>query len=89
MEIKELLNRIEKLESRNQRVENDKLWETSWARRLAIMLLTYIIVVTYLKFVVHVDPWINALVPVLGFFLSTLTISLLKTLWLQNRTAKK
>lgn len=81
----EILERIEKLEARNARVEADKSWETSLLRRLSIMTLTYIVVVIYLRFVVHINPWINALVPVLGFFLSTLTLSLLKAFWVNNR----
>ncbi|HET6925121.1 MAG TPA: hypothetical protein VFH39_04790 [Candidatus Saccharimonadales bacterium] len=80
-----LLKRIEQLEARNRRVEADKGWETSWTRRLAIMFLTYWIVVAYLQFVVHIDPWINALVPVIGFFLSGLTLTLLKRQWIANR----
>lgn len=84
----DLIKRIEQLESRNRRVENDKAWETSWARRISIMVLTYIVVVMYLTFVVHIDPWINALVPVIGFFLSTLTISLLKKAWINKRLKK-
>lgn len=83
--IPELLERIEQLETRNQRVEADKAWETSWQRRAAIMVLTYLVVVCYLYFVVHINPWINALVPVIGFFLSTLTISLLKSEWIKSR----
>jgi len=76
-----LEERIAKLEARNQRVEADKAWETSWTRRLAIMLLTYLTVVFYLRFVVHIDPWINALVPVIGYSASTLTIGWLKKQW--------
>lgn len=77
--------RLAIIEARNQRVENDKAWETSWIRRLSIMALTYFVVAFYLRFVVHIDPWINALVPVIGFTLSTLTISLLKKWWLASR----
>ncbi|MFZ1249428.1 MAG: hypothetical protein WAQ24_03835 [Candidatus Saccharimonadales bacterium] len=80
-----LRDRVAKLEQRNTRVEADKAWETSWVRRGAIMLLTYFTVVAYLHFVIHINPWLNALVPVVGFFLSTLTISFLKTTWLKNR----
>lgn len=83
--MKTLEKRVEQLENRNKRVEADKAWETSWTRRVSIMFLTYIIVVCYLQFVVHIDPWINALVPVIGFFLSTLTISLLKSVWIAHR----
>jgi hypothetical protein len=80
--------RISRLEARNQRVENDKRWETSWTRRVAIMLLTYLTVAFYLRFVVHIDPWINALVPVIGYTLSTLTVSRLKQYWLTRRDGK-
>ncbi|MCA9333278.1 hypothetical protein KDA00_05405 [Candidatus Saccharibacteria bacterium] len=82
---KDLEDRIKALELRNKRVEADKAWETSWARRISIMLMTYIVVVIYLKYVVEIDPWINALVPVIGFILSTLTVSVLKKQWLRHR----
>lgn len=80
-----LEERIIALEVRNARVEADKAWETSWLRRVSIMLLTYLTVVAYLHFVIHVSPWLNALVPVIGFLLSTLTVSLLKRTWLRKR----
>jgi hypothetical protein len=85
----DLLERIEKLEARNKRVEGDKAWEISWTRRLAIMLLTYLTVAFYLHFVVHIKPWINALVPVIGYTLSTLTIQQLKQRWLAQRKSKR
>lgn len=80
-----LAERVERLEARNKRVEGDKAWETSWARRLAIIFLTYWVVVSYLHFVVHINPWINAFVPVIGFFLSTLTVSALKKYWISRQ----
>lgn len=81
--------RLKTIEERNQKVEADKAWETSWTRKISIMVLTYIVVVFYLHFVVHIDPWINALVPVIGFLLSTLTVSLLKQEWLKRRDTRK
>ena len=81
-----LEDRVAKLESRNRRVEGDKAWETSWTRRLAIMVLTYITTVFYLQFVLHVNPWINGLASVIGYFVSTLTVGLLKQRWLDRRT---
>ena len=83
---KTIENRIAALEARNKRVESDKAWETSWTRKIAIMVLTYLTIVAYLYFVIHIDPWLNALVPVTGFFLSTLTISYLKNIWTSNRS---
>lgn len=76
-----LEDRIAKLEARNVRVEADKAWETSWFRRLLIMTLTYVVVATYLHIVMRVNTWLNALVPVLGYLLSTLTVSYAKKLW--------
>lgn len=82
---KNIEKRIAAIEERNQRVEYDKAWETSWTRRISIMLLTYAVVWSYLYFVVKVDPWVNALVPVIGFLLSTLTMSLLKRYWINRQ----
>jgi len=81
---KSIESRLSVIEARNKRVENDKAWETSWTRRVSIMILTYLVVVAYLHFVVHISPWVNALVPVIGFTLSTLTVSILKEVWLSR-----
>lgn len=78
-------NRVKQLEARNMRVEADKAWETSWARRISIAVLTYIVVAMYLGFVIGINPWLNALVPVAGFLLSTLTLSYLKSLYISRR----
>lgn len=83
-----LEKRIEQIELRNKRVEADKAWETSWTRRTAIAVLTYLVVVAYLHFVIRINPWLNALVPVAGFLISTLTISYLKKVWTKNRERK-
>jgi hypothetical protein len=84
---KNLEERIAKLEDRNRRVEADKRWETSWLRRLSIMLLTYLTVVFYMHFVLQINPWVNALVPVIGYTLSTFTIGFLKQWWLSRQPA--
>jgi len=83
---KELEKRIVALERRNKKVEADKGWETSWARRISIAVLTYIVVCTYLAFVIHINPWLNALVPVVGYLLSTLTLGYLKKVWTENHS---
>jgi hypothetical protein len=85
---KTIEERLSIIESRNQKVENDKAWETSWTRRFSIMILTYAVVVIYLHLVVRIEPWINGLVPLIGFILSTLTVSLLKDEWLRRRERK-
>lgn len=81
--IRNLEERVSKIEKRNLRVEADKAWEASLSRKLIIALLTYLIIAIYLKFVIKIDPWINAAIPTAGFLLSTLTIPFLKKLWIK------
>lgn len=79
----ELLSRIAKIEARNQRVEKEKAWETSGVRKVAIAILTYFTLAAYFGLVLKVDPWMNAIVPTVGFLLSTLSFSLIKKIWLK------
>ena len=66
----ELEKRIEAIEKRNKRVETDKAWETSWIRRICIMILTYIVVIVYSYIVRKYDNiLLSSLVPVIGFTL--------------------
>lgn len=76
-----LEERISRIEQRNSSVEKDKAWETSFFRKFLIVLFTYLSIALYLKFIVRIDPWINAIVPAVGFLLSTLSLSYFKKLW--------
>ena len=78
-----LEERVAKIEARNKRVEADKAWEGSWTRKGLIALFTYLAIALYMKFVLGLNPWINAIVPTVGFLLSTLTLSWFKQLWMQ------
>ena len=78
----ELEKRIEAIEKRNKRVETDKAWETSWIRRICIMILTYIVVIVYSYIVRKYDNiLLSSLVPVIGFTLSTLSLKLVRKIW--------
>lgn len=77
--------RLNKIETRNKRVEQDKLWEVSWHRRLSILVLTYLFVTLYFSVINLPKPFINAVVPTLGFYLSTLTLSYLKASWIRGQ----
>jgi hypothetical protein len=77
----DLIARINKIEQRNQRVSTDKQWETSWTRKISIVILTYLVVLTYLFVIGNDTPWINATVPPIGYLLSTLAISQLRSIW--------
>ena len=82
----ELEKRIEAIEKRNKRVETDKAWETSWIRRICIMILTYIVVIVYSYIVRKYDNILHSsLVPVIGFTLSTLSLKLIRKIWENNR----
>ncbi len=83
--IKQLENEIKKLKERNRKVEADKAWETSAARRLLLMLFTYLAIGLYLQAINIPDPWLNAIVPAVAFMLSTLTLPFFKRPWLENR----
>ncbi len=80
--LEDLTKRIEFIESRNKSVELDKAWETSGTRKVLILLFTYLSIALYLKFIVGIDPWINAIVPALGFLLSTLSFPYFKKIWI-------
>lgn len=73
---------IKEIKERNKRVEKDKAWETSWTRRICIMVLTYIIVVAY-SYVIskYNNILLSSLVPVIGFTLSTLSVKLVRKIW--------
>lgn len=79
--MKDLEERIAAIEARNKKVEQDKAWETSWTRRASIALLTYSVVVGYLFTINNDRPFINALVPPVGFVLSTLVLKNIRNHW--------
>ena len=83
-EIEKLEVRITKLEARNRGVELNKAWETSYTRRALIIIFTYLAIALYLKFIVGINPWINAIVPSVGFLLSTLTLPWFKKQWAEH-----
>ena len=82
MELKEIEERIAKIEERNKRVELDKTWETSWTRKICIMILTYIVVIIYSYLIRNIDNvFLSSLVPVIGITLSTLSLSIVRKVW--------
>lgn len=88
MKIEELEKEIEKLKERNKKVEKDKSWETSYTRRGLLIIFTYLAIGFYLSAINVVNPWLNAIVPSVGFLLSTLTLSYFKNLWIKFNRKK-
>ncbi|MBI2634756.1 hypothetical protein HYW82_03770 [Candidatus Peregrinibacteria bacterium] len=83
--IEELKKELDKIKTRNKRVETDKAWETSWTRKLLILILTYVVIVIFFFVAKLPDPFANAVVPSAAFVLSTLTVPLFKKWWLNIR----
>ncbi len=73
--------RVAAIEARNKKVEQDKAWETSWVRRATISALTYAVVAIYLLAISNDKPFITALVPAIGYFLSTLVLKGIRDFW--------
>jgi hypothetical protein len=76
--------RLQKIEARNEKVEADKAWERSWARRILLALFTYLAIGLYLGAIRIPKPWLNAIVPTVGFMISTLTMPFFKKWWLKK-----
>ena len=83
-----ITKRLEAIEQRNKKVELDKAWETSLARKISIAVLTYFTIVLFFFVAQLPKPFINSIVPAMGFVLSTLSLSFLKKLWIRLRTKK-
>ncbi|MEK7611106.1 MAG: hypothetical protein AAB486_01875 [Patescibacteria group bacterium] len=79
--LEELAKRLTAVEDRNKRVETDKAWETSLPRRALLIIFTYVSIGLYFSAIAVDRPWINAVVPSLGFLLSTLTLPLFRNFW--------
>ncbi len=75
---------IETVQMRNQRVEAEKAWETSFTRKAIIALGTYIIIGGYLSFLQVNQAWLHALVPPSAFILSTLSLPFFERIWVGN-----
>lgn len=83
--IQQLEERLKKIQQRNLRVEVDKAWETSYTRRGLLTIFTYLAIGLYLQAILIPRPWLNAIVPAIGFMLSTLTLPFFKKMWIEFR----
>ncbi len=83
-DIEEIKKEISLIKERNKKVEIDKAWETSYFRRLLLIVFTYLAIGFYLQVINIGNPWLNAIVPAVGFLLSTLTLPLFKKAWVEH-----
>ncbi len=83
--MEELENRIALIEERNKRVELDKAWETSKTRWISIVIITYILA-TFVMYIIHVPkPYLNSIIPTLGYLLSVQSLPFIKKLWMDKK----
>lgn len=76
---------IASLAERNRRVDADKAWETSGFRVATIAVMTYVVATLFMRSIGVARPWLNALIPVFGFVLSTLSLPPIKRWWIGRR----
>ena len=72
---------IKKIQERNKRVELDKAWETSKTRKISIAILTYLVMVLVMYSLNMDNPCTGAIIPTLGFTLSTFSLDFIKEFW--------
>ena len=76
---------LTEIRRRNECVEADKAWETSSFRILSVCAITYAVASVAMLLIGVRNPVLNALIPTLGFFLSTQTLPVLKKRWIERR----
>lgn len=75
---------IDKINERNKRVESDKAWETSFTRKIILAIITYIVIALFFLVAELPKPFLNPIVPTLGFLISTLLLPFFKKTWISN-----
>ncbi len=80
--IKNLEDKINAIEERNKKVEADKAWEGSNFRIFSLCFITFIIASFVMYFIGVQRYLLNALIPTLGYFLSTQSLPMIKRWWI-------
>jgi uncharacterized membrane protein len=75
---------LEEIKERNKKVTVDKAWETSLFRKGSIAIVTYIIATIVMYFIGVQDYLQNALIPTVGYILSTLSLPIIKSWWINK-----
>lgn len=78
--IRKIEQRLDAIDQRNQKVSADKAWETSLTRKVAVLAVTYFTMCLVFISLKSEPFYLNAIVPTLGFFLSTLSLPLIRKL---------
>lgn len=84
-EIERLKHELDQIHERNRQVEADKAWETSSFRVGTLCVITYVVASLVMKAIGVHQPLTNALIPTLGYFLSTQSLPMIKRWWIASR----
>ena len=76
---------LQRISERNARVELEKAWETSTARKISIVSITYLSMTLVMIALDAPRPLLNAIIPTLGYFLSTPYLGYIKQGWMERR----
>lgn len=82
--IKKLEEEIILVKDRNKKVEINKAWEVSRIRAFSILILTYIFASFALYVIGTKNFLLGAIIPTLGYFLSTQSLPFIKRWWIRN-----
>lgn len=81
-----LQREIDQLQTRNFEKDRGKEFESSYTRVVFLMAVTYWTLFAYMKLVLKTSrPFLDALVPTLGFNISTWSLPYVKEWWIQAR----
>jgi hypothetical protein len=77
--------RLSQIEARNVRVEAEKAWETSNFRKVLVVITTYFLMCVTMAIIGVNQFYINAIIPTLGYFLSTLSFRFIKKFYVNKK----
>lgn len=82
--IKNLEESINAINDRNKKVAADKAWERSSFRVFSLCVITYVVASFLMYFIGVQDYLFNALIPTLGYLLSTQSLPIIKKWWINK-----
>lgn len=84
MDIQNIEKDLDQIKQRNQRVEADKAWETSWMRIGSVALITYLIALLVMRTIRVERFWLQAFIPTIGYILSTQSLPMIRRWWIRK-----
>ena len=83
--MEDINKRLTQIEERNKRVEMEKAWETSKTRSVSIVVITYILATVVMYIIDVPKPYLNSVIPTLGYFLSVQSLPWIKKIWMDKK----